>query len=84
MKLRCCQKTELDIANDTSDTGTSTPDNRSTTFWCQLQIEYDLLKSVASGIAITESNSSIISSVPDIKEKLQQRASCLSQQEAKK
>lgn len=48
----------------TSDNGTSTPDNRNKTFWCKLQIEYDLLKPIADGIAIAEPNSSSISSVP--------------------
>lgn len=67
---------------------TTTPHNRNKSFWCKLQVTYDLLKPVADGIAIAESNSTSISSVPEIfvaiKEKLKQCGSHFSLQDAKK
>lgn len=66
---------------------TITPDNRNKSFWCKLQITYDLLKPVADGFASAESNSTSISIVPEIfdtKDKLKQCGSQLVRELQKK
>lgn len=73
---------------DTHTDDNTAPDNRNKSFWCKLQIIHDLLKPIADGIAIAESNSTSIASVPEIfigiKEKLKQCDSHFSQQDTKK